>query len=94
MDNDEKRWLQMRGMYANASFIVEDEGRQDIWKFVVKSDKLNKKYAGETFGESKTDDELHCIVTFIIFHREKDDSRSKVARKRRTPVSCSTRRTR
>ena len=61
----------MRGMYSNASSIVEDEGRQYVWKFDVKSDKLNKKYAGETFGESKTDDELHCIVTFIIFHREK-----------------------
>ena len=58
----------MRWIDSKASFIEEDEGRQDVWKFDTKSDKLIKKHAGETFGDSKVDNGLHCIVTVIIFN--------------------------
>ena len=65
---DRECWLQMRGMNSKASLIGEVGSRQDVWKFVIKLDKLTKKYAGESFVDSKFDDGLHCIVTVIIFH--------------------------
>ena len=67
-----EKWLQMRGMDESGQFIYEDESKTDAWKFVAKSDRLVKKYAGEIFGDTKLDDGLHSIVDRSESQEEKD----------------------
>ena len=55
-------------MNSKASFIIKDEGRQGVWKFVAKSDKLIENYVGKAFGDSKIDDGSRCIEIIVIFH--------------------------
>ena len=67
-----EKWLQMRGMDDSGQFRFDDESKTDAWKFVAKSDKLVRKYAGEIFGDTKLDDGLHSIVEKGDSQEEKD----------------------
>ena len=53
----------LRGMDDKGKFIQEEDSRADAWKYVAKSDRLVKRYAGDIFAETRLDDGLHAIVT-------------------------------
>ena len=67
-----EKWMHMRGMDDSGKFIYEDESKTDAWKFVAKSDKLVRRYSGESFGDTKLDDGLHSIVDKSESQEEKD----------------------
>ena len=67
-----EKWFALRGMDESGKFLYEDESKTDAWKFVAKSDRLVKKYAGEIFGDTRLDDGLHSLVDKSESQEEKD----------------------
>ena len=49
-------------MDDKGKFIQEEDSRADAWKYVAKSDRLVKRYAGDAFADTRLDDGLHAIV--------------------------------
>ena len=52
----------LRGMDDKGKFIQEEDSRADAWANVAKSDRLVRRYAGDTFAETRLDDGFHAIV--------------------------------